>query len=137
MKKIGKCKKKVNFFKENISIDKILPEENWFNKFETHWLPTEESAERELKKFIKDNINNYAEARNFPSIKGTSKLSPFIKHGQIHVETIWDECIKVKNKGINKFLTEIGWREFNHSLINNFSYMLEGNYSKNSISFLG
>ena len=47
-KKIGKCKKTDKFFwkKENISIDKILPEENWFNKFETHWLPTEESAER-------------------------------------------------------------------------------------------
>ena len=24
----------------------------------------------------------------------TSKLSPYIKHGQIHVETIWEEALK-------------------------------------------
>ena len=51
-------------------------------------------------------------------------LSPFIKHGQIHVETIWEECIK-KKKTVNKFLAEIGWREFNHSLINYFPHMLK------------
>ena len=68
--------------------------------------------------------------RNFPNLLGTSKLSPFIKHGQIHVETIWEECNKIKNLGVNKFLAEIGWREFNHSLINYFPHMLKGNYSK-------
>ena len=78
------------------------------------------NALKELNKFISSNIENYSEARNFPNIKGTSKLSPFIKHGQLHVETIWEECYKIKKKGINKFLTEIGWREFNHSLINFF-----------------
>ena len=61
---------------------------------------------------------------------GTSKLSPFIKHGQIHVETIWKECSKIKKAGVNKFLAEIGWREFNHSLINNFPHMTKTNYSK-------
>ena len=70
---------------------------------------------------------------------GTSKLSPFIKFGQIHVETIWSECLnkKSKNIGTSKFLAEIGWREFNHSLINNFPYMLKNNYSKNLINFHG
>ena len=60
----------------------------------------------------------------FPNRK-TSKLSPFIKHGQIHVETIWEECKKKKKKSTGKFLAEIGWREFNHSLINYFPYMLK------------
>ena len=73
--------------------------------------------------------------RNFPSILGTSKLSPFIKHGQIHVETIWEECIKLNRYGVNKFLAEIGWREFNHSLINFFPHMLSGNYSKKFNNF--
>ena len=75
-------------------------------------------------------IQNYSEDRNFPFKLGTSKLSPFIKHGQIHVETIWEECCKLKKKGLDKFLAEIGWREFNHSLINYFPHMLSGNYSK-------
>ena len=37
---------------------------------------------------------------------------------------------KPKNLGISKFLAEIGWREFNHSLINHFPQMLKSNYSK-------
>ncbi len=130
MKKISKCKKIKNYFKNTIDEKEILPNKNWFKKFEKSWIPSEDEAIKELKIFIKDKIANYSENRNFPSIIGTSKLSPYIKHGQIHVETIWDECNKIKNKGINKFLAEIGWREFNHSLINYFPHMLKENYSK-------
>ena len=32
--------------------------------------------------------------------------------------------------GKSKYLAEIGWREFNHSLINYFPHMLKSNYSK-------
>ena len=54
----------------------------------------EKSALKELQNFIKEKIDNYSEGRNFPNISGTSKLSPFIKFGQLHVETIWNECSK-------------------------------------------
>ena len=131
-KKIKKCSKKINFFNESINPNDILPNKKWFKNFEKLWSPCEESALKELRIFIKNRIINYTEERNFPNILGTSKLSPFIKHGQIHVETIWHECMSVKKKniGIIKFLTEIGWREFNHSLINHFPHMLKNNYSK-------
>ncbi len=129
---IKKCKKKIDYFINCIEPEKILPNKNWFKNFEKMWSPTEESALKELQSFIKERISNYSNGRNFPNIIGTSKLSPFIKFGQIHVETIWNECLKKKsnNIGTSKFLAEIGWREFNHSLINNFPYMLKNNYSK-------
>ncbi len=126
--KILKCKNKISFFKKTIDTKKILPEKDWFKRFEKHWKPSEDSALKELKNFVSNKIDNYSNARNFPNIVGTSKLSPFIKHGQLHVETIWEECNKKKNT--SKYLAEIGWREFNHSLINFFPYMLKGNYSK-------
>ena len=58
-------------------------------------------GKRALKEFkiLLNRITNYSEA-GFPNIVGTSKLSPFIKFGQLHVETIWDECIKKKSKTI-------------------------------------
>ena len=130
VKKIIKCKRKINFFKNTIDFNKINPEKKWFKKFENFWSPSEENAIKELKKFTSSKIMNYSNARNFPNIAGTSKLSPFIKHGQIHVETIWEECVKYKRNGSNKFLAEIGWREFNHSLINFVPHMLKGNYSR-------
>ena len=131
-KKIKKCKKKINYFKNSIESEKILPKKNWFKNFEKIWFPDEKNATRELKNFIKDRIAKYSEGRNFPNINGTSRLSPFIKFGQLHVETLWSECVKnkPKNVGTSKFLAEIGWREFNHSLINHFPNMLKKNYSK-------
>ena len=61
---------------------------------------------KELKNFIEGRITNYSEGRNYPNILGTSKLSPFIKFGQIHVETIWDECVKQKIKGQDEYINE-------------------------------
>ncbi len=127
--KILKCNKIVSFFTNTIDEYEICPKKKWSKKFENYWRPNEENALIELKSFINNRIENYSNDRNYPSLIGTSKLSPYIKHGQIHVETIWEECSKIKKKGINKFLAEIGWREFNHSLINNFPHMLKGNYS--------
>ena len=129
---IKKCLKKKNYFHNCINSEKIIPKKNWFKTFEKLWSPSEENALKELKNFVKNKIINYSDARNFPNIIGTSKLSPFIKFGQIHVETIWSECFSAKNKsiGTSKFLTEIGWREFNHTLINYFPHMLKNNYSK-------
>ena len=129
-KNVTKCKKKISFFKNTISQNKIFPKKDWHKKFEKYWQPSEGIALKELKNFILHKAENYSEARNFPNITGTSKLSPFIAYGQIHVETVWEECLKVKNKGTNKFLAEIGWREFNFSLINYFPHMLKDNYSK-------
>ena len=134
-KNISKCKERVSFFKNPVEIIKINPQKNGFKKFEKFWNPSEENAFKELKKFINNRIKEYSDMRNFPDILGTSKLSPFIKHGQIHVETIWEECIKLNRNGVNKFLAEIGWREFNHSLINFFPHMLSGNYSKKFNNF--
>ena len=131
-KVIKKRKKKVHYFKNCVESEKILPKKNWFKNFEKIWFPDEQRALKELQSFIKDRITNYSEGRNYPNTIGTSKLSPFIKFGQLHVETIWNECIKKKTKniGTSKFLAEIGWREFNHSLINYFPHMLKNNYSK-------
>ncbi len=130
--KIKKCLRKKSFFKNCINHSEILPNKIWFQNFEKLWKPDEENALQELKNFVKNKIKNYADGRNFPNILGTSKLSPFIKHGQIHVETIWNECMSAKNKtnGTSKYLAEIGWREFNLTLINFFPHMTKGNYSK-------
>ena len=106
--------------KKSIDPKEILPKKNWYKKFENYWEPSEDEAKKFLLKLIKDKIENYGETRDFPCIDGTSKLSPFLKHGQIHVETIWSECVKLKKKGTSKFLAEIGWREFGYYLMFHF-----------------
>ena len=132
-KNVVKSKKiKVSFFKDTLQPDKILPEINWTKKFNKYWNPSEEESMSRLKKFIKDSISNYGENRDIPGLEGTSKISPYLAFGQIHVETIWKEVqkIKEKNTGYRKYINELGWREFSHSLINYFPMMLDGNLRK-------
>jgi len=135
--KIKKLMKKYNLLGASINIEDILPEKNWFNKFEKYWDPSENEAKKYLQDLIKKKITNYSDMRDIPSVEGTSKLSPYLKFGQIHVETIWNKCNEIKNKdtGYRKYINELGWREFSHSLINNFPEMLKGNLRKNFDNF--
>ena len=131
-KKIKKLTKKIDFFKSKITTSELLPKNKWYKKFENYWSVSEKDANKELNKFIDDRILNYSNNRDVPSLNGSSKLSPYIRNGQLNVNKIWINCSKLnkKNIGVRKFLNEIGWREFSHSLINNFPQMLEGNLRK-------
>ena len=130
--KITKRKKAFTYFKNNSTIKDILPKKKWYKKFEKYWDISEKKSHDLLNDLIKKKINKYGTDRDIPSINGTSKLSPYIKHGQIHVEKIFNDCAKIKPKNINitKYTNELGWREFSHSLINYFPQMLKGNLRK-------
>ena len=119
------------------NIEAIYPKKNWYKKFEKYWEPSEENAEKILNNFINKSIENYAINRDIPSIEGTSKLSPYLKFGQISVHQIIQKCFKIKNKkiGYRKYINEIGWREFSHSLLHNFPEMEANNLRKDFNNF--
>ena len=129
---VKKKTKKVSYFKKCIEAKNILPKNNWYKKFEKYWKVSENDSKKILKNLIDNKIKDYGTSRDIPSIEGTSKLSPYIKHGQIHVSSIWKKCSEIKSKGIGyrKYVNELGWREFSHSLINYFPEFLKGNYRK-------
>jgi len=135
--KIKSKEKMINIFKKSISPKELLPKKNWYKKFEKYWNPSEDDAKKYLQELIKSKIENYGETRDIPGVSGTSKLSPFLKFGQIHVETVWKKCqdIKIKKVGYRKYINELGWREFSHSLINYFPEMLKGNLRKDFDNF--
>ena len=124
--------KKITIFKKCIEPIEILPKKNWYKKFEKYWKVSENDSKKILKNLIENKIKDYGTSRDIPSIEGTSKLSPYIKHGQIHVGSIWKKCSEIKSKGIGyrKYINELGWREFSHSLINYFPEFLKGNFRK-------
>ena len=129
---VKKKSKSILFFKNSIEPKNILPKSNWYKKFEEYWKVSENESKKVLNDLIDKRIKDYGTARDYPSIEGTSKLSPYIKHGQIHVSTIWQKCNEIKSKGTGyrKYINELGWREFAHSLINYFPEFLKGNYRK-------
>ena len=129
---VKKKTKAINFFKNSIDLKNILPSKKWYEKFDKYWKVSENDSQKILKDLLENKIKDYGTNRDIPSINGTSKLSPYLKFGQIHVNTIWKKCSKLKSKGTGyrKYINELGWREFSHSLINYFPEFLKGNFRK-------
>ncbi|WP_440698088.1 cryptochrome/photolyase family protein [Candidatus Pelagibacter sp. HIMB1709] len=129
---VKKKTKAINFFKNSLDLKNILPNKKWYQKFDKYWKVSENDSQKILKDLLENKIKDYGTNRDIPSINGTSRLSPYLKFGQIHVNTIWKKCSELKSKGIGyrKYINELGWREFSHSLINYFPEFLKGNFRK-------
>ncbi len=52
-------------------------------------------------------LTKYADGRDTPAIDGTSRLSPYLKFGNVSVRTIYEAC-----RHSDKFVDELAWREF-------------------------
>ena len=70
----------------------------------------EKAALARFKEFAKKGLDSYDEARNFAGIDGTSKMSTYLKFGEIHPRTLLQGL--GDSKGHDTFRKEIAWREF-------------------------
>ena len=70
----------------------------------------EEAALARFRVFSKSGLDTYDENRNFASIDGTSKMSTYLKFGEIHPRTLLVNL--GDSKAHDTFRKEIAWREF-------------------------
>lgn len=101
---------------------KLLPTQpNWATGFEAEWQPGETGARKALEAFLAQELYRYSTGRDVPAIKATSMLSAHIRFGEISPVQIWHEAKKASQAAgageTDKFLSEIGWREFAHHLL--------------------
>ncbi len=103
---------------ENLTFN-FLPKKNWYQKFSKYWTPGEKAAQDQLYQYLKTNIDIYKEARDRPDLDQTSKLSPYLRFGEISPRTIVLNILKSKklSASVLTYLSEIGWREFSYSLL--------------------
>jgi deoxyribodipyrimidine photo-lyase len=70
----------------------------------------EAAALKRFKEFTKNGLDSYDENRNLASIDGTSKMSTYLKFGEIHPRTLLENL--GESKAHDTFRKEIAWREF-------------------------
>ncbi|MFT3870823.1 MAG: deoxyribodipyrimidine photo-lyase [Nibricoccus sp.] len=107
---------------------KLLPRLGWADGFAEVWTPGEMAARKRLVDFLKNKAAAYDKARDVPGMDATSALSPHLHFGEIGPRQIWaaartlsdDSGIFPLNHGVQRFLTEVGWREFAHHLLYHF-----------------
>lgn len=139
--------KKLNGFGGDVKSDRLaswalLPTKpNWATSFEAEWTPGEAGARTALKDFIGDRLQYYPDARDQLGAKGTSRLSPHLHFGEISpaqiaaaVESAADENTALR-RGADKFMTEIGWREFSTHLLFHWPTLPEQNWRDQFDSF--
>lgn len=99
----------------------LLPKLSWRKKVLSGWKIGEEEAYKKLEHFLKKNIDNYKEGRDFPAKQNVSYLSPHLHFGEISPKQVINSlCNKINDKNIEHFLREIGWREFSYYLLYHF-----------------
>ena len=70
----------------------------------------EAAAQKRFKEFSKNGLDSYDENRNLAAIDGTSKMSTYLKFGEIHPRTLLENL--GESKAHDTFRKEIAWREF-------------------------
>jgi deoxyribodipyrimidine photo-lyase len=96
---------------------------DWSEGLERTWTPGEAGAGLRLERFLSGGLRGYGEGRNQPGLEGTSRLSPHLAFGEISPAAIWRSAMAAGEAGaapagdIEKFLSEIGWREFARHLV--------------------
>jgi deoxyribodipyrimidine photo-lyase len=96
---------------------------DWAGGLRESWQPGEASAQARLKAFLAHGIAGYCDDRDRPDREGTSRLSPHLRFGEISPRQIWHAArfVAAERPGVardvDKFLSELGWREFCRHLL--------------------
>ncbi|MBN8554403.1 MAG: deoxyribodipyrimidine photo-lyase [Deltaproteobacteria bacterium] len=105
---------------QKLSDFELIPKIRWYDEMAKAWTPGEDSAQKQLKRFIKDAAADYPKNRDYPSILGTSKISAHLHFGEISIRDIWNQLKELGNAKSEIYLKELGWREFAYHLLYHF-----------------
>jgi deoxyribodipyrimidine photo-lyase len=96
---------------------------DWAGGLRETWKPGEISAQARLSAFLESGVAGYSLQRDRPDREGTSKLSPHLRFGEVSPRQVWHAARFAAAArpalvgDIDKFLSELGWREFGRHLL--------------------
>lgn len=125
----NKWLKKVNAF-----YLKAYPTDHYFSNFITS--PAEEIISLEKLGFIKSSIpfpdkeyttvlKNYGEKRDYPSIRGTSRISVHLRFGTVSIRELAKTAYEQKSEA---WLNELIWRDFYFMIIHHFPHSVKNSF---------
>ncbi|GAA6151490.1 cryptochrome/photolyase family protein [Pseudoteredinibacter isoporae] len=115
-----------------------IPEPVCISRAETFrddlWQGEEKKAHEQLLRFCQQKAKHYHEKRDYPSIAGTSALSPYLAVGLLSarrcLHVLFSVCAK---QGLNyeeclhhSWVRELAWRDFYRCLMLNFDHLSRG-----------
>lgn len=96
-----------------------------------HQAVGETAARAKLQAFLGGPVARYAEARDFPAVAGTSRLSENLTYGEIGIREVWHAGMHARDEGragAESFLRELAWREFSYHLMHHTPHITRANW---------
>lgn len=98
---------------------------DWASGLRASWRRGERGAHACLRDFIGGGLRTYTAERDRPDRSATSRLSPYLRFGNISARQVWyavatavsarpDEALE---EHLDKLLSELGWRDFSYYLL--------------------
>jgi deoxyribodipyrimidine photo-lyase len=104
------------------------PRPRWDRGFWQAWSPGEAHAHARLHAFLQ-RLEAYPTDRDIPAIDGTSRLSPHLHFGEISAGAALEAARARGGAGADKFVAELGWREFAHYVLHHWPNSAERNFN--------
>ena len=101
--------------------DLALTAYSWFDGGTRDWEPGEAGARNTLERFLERGLDDYAAGRDRPDRENVSYLSPSLHFGEISPHqaraAVLERRGNAPDDSIDKFLSELGWRDFSAHLL--------------------
>ena len=107
---------------------------DWAEEMRETWTRGEDGAQERLYEFLDGGAKGYAAGRDRPDQEHVSRLSPYLRFGEISPRQIWHAAYAaLERKGalsrdVEKFISEIYWREFSYHLLHHFPDLATKNF---------
>jgi len=109
--------------RETLGLAPTIP---WDTGMRETWVPGESGARDQLEQFTSACLKDYVRGRDRPALSQTSRLSPHLHFGEVGPRQIASAVLSLSavtpglEEAAEKYLSEIGWREFAHHLLFHF-----------------
>ena len=96
---------------------------DWAGGLRESWTTGELAGQQRLDEFLGGGVAGYASQRDRLDLAGTSRLSPHLRFGEISPRQVWHAAQFARaerphlSADLDKFLSELGWREFCRHLL--------------------
>lgn len=113
----------------------LLPAQpNWAQGWQAVWQPGEAGALARLDRFMDEGLAGYAAKRDYPALPHVSRLSPHLHWGELSVRLLWRRIANAaaahRHDDIEKYLSEVAWRDFAYHLLHHFPTLAEENWNR-------
>jgi deoxyribodipyrimidine photo-lyase len=114
---------------------------DWSGGLAEAWRPGESGAKARLGDFVDKALSAYPEARDRPASAATSLLSPHLRFGEIsprRIAFVIENALsagEAPERSTQKFLAELGWREFSYALLYAFPDLATRNWQSRFDAF--